>query len=70
MLFDVALRAGFASGRVVISAFEHPSIRGRRRSGWRRRAIEVTRVPPAADGVVPAAAVASPPCGRTPGWSA
>jgi cysteine desulfurase len=55
VLFGVGLRSDFA-GRVVISAFEHPSILA---AGERLEALgmEVVRVPPGADGVVPAAAV-------------
>jgi len=48
--------AGSAGGHLVISAMEHPSVR---RSAERaeRAGLAVTRVPPGADGVVPAAAM-------------
>jgi cysteine desulfurase len=47
-----------AAGHLVISAIEHPSVRqsAARAAG---RGLEVTRVPPREDGVVPAAAIAA-----------
>ena len=55
VLFGVGLRSGF-TGRIVISAFEHPSVLGAA-DRLEAMGMEVVRVPPAADGVVPAAAV-------------
>lgn len=59
VLFGIAARAGHPShqgGHLVISALEHPSIR-EAAARLEREGMEVTRVRPAADGVVPAAAV-------------
>ena len=53
VLFGIAAR-----GHLVISALEHPSIR-EAAARLERGGMEVTRVTPAADGVVPAAAVAA-----------
>jgi cysteine desulfurase len=50
--FDVARRAGL-TGHLVISAFEHPSIR-EAAARLERDGLEVTRVSPGTDGVVPA----------------
>jgi cysteine desulfurase len=49
---------GGGAGHLVLSAIEHPSVR---RSAARAagRGLEVTRVPPGEDGVVPAAAIAA-----------
>lgn len=48
--------AGHVAGHLVVSAIEHPSIRrGAARAAG--RGMQVTRVPPGEDGVVPAAAV-------------
>ncbi|HYO11919.1 MAG TPA: cysteine desulfurase family protein [Thermoanaerobaculia bacterium] len=55
VLFDVARRAGLA-GHLVISAFEHPSIR-EAAARLERDGMEVTRVSPGTDGVVPAEGV-------------
>ncbi len=56
VLLGAGRRWGF-SGRIVLSAIEHPSTTGA--AAWLEEAgMEVVRVPPAADGVVPARAVA------------
>ena len=72
VLFGVGLRSGF-TGRIVISAFEHPSVLGAA-DRLEAMGMEVVRVPPAADGVVPAAAVIAaamaPGSDATPAWSA
>jgi len=57
----VVLAAGLAaggSGRIVLSAFEHPSIRAAAER-LERAGMEVVRVAPEPDGVVPAAAFAA-----------
>src|SRR5262249_22643851 len=58
VLFDLARRPppGGAPGHLVISAFEHPSVR---EAAVRLETLgfEVTRVSPAGDGIVPVAAV-------------
>lgn len=51
VMFDVARRAGHA-GHLVISAFEHPSIR-EAAARLEKDGLEVTRVSPGTDGVVP-----------------
>jgi cysteine desulfurase len=51
-------RAGPGGGHLVISAMEHPSVR-EAAARAERRGMEVTRVPPGEDGVVPAAAMAA-----------
>lgn len=55
VMFDVARRAGLR-GHLVISAFEHPSIR-EAAARLEKDGLEVTRVSPGTDGVVPAEAV-------------
>jgi cysteine desulfurase len=60
VIFDVARRAGLRKGHLVISAIEHPSVREAAALLERLETnggFEVTRVSPAEDGVVPAAAV-------------
>jgi cysteine desulfurase len=60
VIFDVARRAaaaGPAENHLVISAMEHPSIREAAARLEKESRFEVTRVSPAGDGVVPAAAV-------------
>jgi len=52
VVFDAARRAGFR-GRLVISSFEHPSVR-RSAEAVEAAGMEVVRVDPGADGVVPA----------------
>jgi cysteine desulfurase len=47
---------GAGAGHLVVSAIEHPSI-AQAAARAERRGMEVTRVPPAEDGVVPAAAL-------------
>lgn len=58
VLFGIAARPARAGngGHLVISALEHPSIR-EAAARLEREGMEVTRVRPAADGMVPAAAV-------------
>jgi cysteine desulfurase len=55
VIFDVARRAGL-TGRLVISAIEHPSIR-EAAALLEKGGMEVTRVSPGTDGVVPAEGV-------------
>lgn len=58
VLFHAARQAGGPGGNrhLVISSFEHPSIR-EAAARLEKEGLEVTRVSPAADGVVPAGAV-------------
>ena len=56
VLFHRARQAGAGRGHLVISAFEHPSIR-EAAARLEKEGVEVTRVSPAGDGVVPAAEV-------------
>ena len=55
VLFDVARRVGH-TGHLVISAFEHPSVR-EAAAQLEREGMEVTRVSPGMDGIVPAEGV-------------
>jgi cysteine desulfurase len=55
VLFDAARRA--PGGHLVISSFEHPSVREAAARLEKDGVFEVTRVSPGKDGVVPAAAV-------------
>jgi len=55
VIFDRARRAGFR-GRLVISSLEHPSVR-EAAAAVEAAGMEVVRIPPGADGVVPAAAM-------------
>jgi cysteine desulfurase len=55
VIFDVARRAGL-TGHLVISAIEHPSIR-EAAALLEKGGMEVTRVSPGTDGVVPAGAM-------------
>ncbi|HXO21460.1 MAG TPA: cysteine desulfurase family protein [Thermoanaerobaculia bacterium] len=55
VMFDAARRAGNA-GHVVVSALEHPSVRAAA-ARLEAAGMEVSRIPPGRDGVVPAAAV-------------
>ena len=52
VVFDAARRAAF-HGRMVISSFEHPSVR-RAAAAVEESGVEVVRIDPASDGVVPA----------------
>jgi cysteine desulfurase len=56
VIFDVARRGGRPGGHLVISSIEHPSVR-EAAARLEREGVEVTRVSPGKDGVVPAAAV-------------
>ena len=56
VLFHRARQAGAGRGHLVISAFEHPSIR-EAAARLEKEGVEVTQVSPAGDGVVPAAEV-------------
>jgi cysteine desulfurase len=56
VLFHCFPRSGGPSGHLVISAFEHPSIR-EAAARLEKEGIEVTRVSPGKDGVVPTAEV-------------
>jgi cysteine desulfurase len=52
VVFDTARRAGFC-GRLVISSFEHPSVR-KSAEAVETAGLEVVRIDPGRDGVVPA----------------
>jgi cysteine desulfurase len=59
VIFDLARRAADGAsrrGHLVISSFEHPSVR-EAAARLEREGVEVTRVSPGTDGVVPAAAM-------------
>jgi cysteine desulfurase len=56
MVFAHVARTWNGSGHLVISAFEHPSVR-EAAADLEDQGMAVTRVPPGADGVVPAEAV-------------
>ena len=56
VIFDAVRRSG-GKGHLVISAIEHPSVREAAARLEKDNGFEVTRVSPAEDGVVPAAAV-------------